>query len=70
MRKILVIVLAVLASACAMTPTQKKWTGIAAGVLIVGAIAAHSADSGKPDAGLAISNPTLPCHPQPNGTCR
>lgn len=65
------IAAAIALSACAMTPTQKRWTGIAAGVLIVGAVAAHQADSGKPAAnGGAIGKPSLPCHPQPDGTCR
>lgn len=41
--------LAVLLSGCAsMSPAQKKWTGIAIGVVVIGAIAAHEMDSGKP----------------------
>lgn len=69
-RFIVVFILAVVMSACSMTPTQKKWTGIAAGVLIVGAVAAYESDSGKPDAGLAVTDPSAPCTMQPNGTCR
>ena len=41
------IAVALSLSACGLTPTQQKWTGIAAGVLIVGAIAAHRDDSGQ-----------------------
>ena len=72
MRRILATLAAgLLLSACAMTPTQKKWTGIAAGVLIVGAVAAREADSGNPEAGgFAITAPSKPCTVQPNGTCR
>jgi hypothetical protein len=53
-----------------MTPAQKKWTGIAAGILIIGAVAAHKSDSGNLVNGGAITVPFLPCHPQPDGTCR
>jgi hypothetical protein len=54
-------------SGCSLTPTQKTWAGFAAGVLIVGAIAAH--DSSKPVA-ASLTDPTLPCRPQPDGSCR
>ena len=57
-------------SACGLTPTQQKWAGIAAGVLIVGAIAAHEQDNGSPTAGRALNDPSLPCRPQPDGSCR
>jgi hypothetical protein len=41
-------------SGCAdLTPTQKKVAGVVAGVLVVGAIAAHRADSGEPSADAA-----------------
>jgi PBP1b-binding outer membrane lipoprotein LpoB len=43
------LILALLLSGCAsMSPAQKKWTGIVVGVAVVGAIAAHEMDSGKP----------------------
>lgn len=48
MSKAIMILLALTLGGCAMSPAQKKWTGIAAGVLVVGAIAAHRADSGAP----------------------
>jgi hypothetical protein len=56
-------------SACGLTPTQQKWAGVAASVLVVGAIAAHREDSGKP-VNAAVMDSTLPCHPQPDGSCR
>jgi hypothetical protein len=37
-----------LLTGCALTPTQKKVVAISAGVLVVGAIAAHQVDH-KPD---------------------
>lgn len=64
------IIIAILGlSACSMTPTQKKWAGFAAGVLAVGAIAAHDAGSGKPLTNASVGG-GLPCHPQPDGSCR
>jgi hypothetical protein len=36
-----------LLSGCGLTPTQKKWAGIAVGVLAAGAVIAHEQDSGK-----------------------
>jgi hypothetical protein len=64
-------VVLVMNAACALTPTQQKVSGLAVGALIVGAIAAHNADSGKLVSGGAVSNTTqLPCHPQRDGTCR
>lgn len=62
------IAAAIALSACAMTPTQKKWAGIAAGVLIVGAIAAHDADSGG-NASPDVQTPTVPCPSDPE-SCR
>lgn len=54
-RRIALISLAVLAAAgCSLTPQERKWVAIGTGVLIVGAIAAHDADSGKP------ISPTVP----------
>lgn len=46
--KPLITLIAVLSlSACAeMTPKEKKWTYIAAGVVVAGAIAAHELDNG------------------------
>lgn len=70
----LVNVVAILAlTGCSLTPTQQKWAGVAAGVLIVGAIAAHNADnngSGVNGTNTSIGKPGLPCTPQPDGTCR
>lgn len=54
---------------CALTPTQNKAAGITAAVLIIGAIAAHDTDHGKP-AGISLNDPSLPCRPQPDGACR
>jgi len=57
-------------SACGLTPTQQKWAGIAAGVLVVGAIAAHQQHSGKSTTVATFGDPSLPCRPQPDGSCR
>lgn len=46
---------------CALTPTQQKWAGIAAGVLVVGAIAAHDADSGKDLHEERVPTPNVVC---------
>ncbi len=67
---IVLIATALALSACSMTPTQKKWTAFAAGVLVVGAIAAHDAENGKLPRGGAITEPSFPCRPQPDGSCR
>lgn len=58
-----------LSAACGLTPTQQKWAGVAASVLIVGAIAAHEQDNGGAPAAV-FAPPTVPCQPQPNGSCR
>lgn len=65
------VIVCFLLAGCSLTPTQKKWAGFAAGVLVVGAIAAHDADSGKPltDSSAGLGKP-LPCQPQPDGSCR
>lgn len=68
--RLAVLAAAFFLSACGLTPTQQKWAGVAAGVLIVGAIAAHDQDNGKPIPGAAINDPSLPCRPQPDGSCR
>jgi hypothetical protein len=46
--RLAVLATALCLSACSLSPTQKKWAGFAAGVLIVGAIAAHRDGSGEP----------------------
>ena len=70
--KTLVAILALSLTACAsMTPTQQKWLGVAAGLVVVGAIAAERADS--EESADPITQPTsrdLPCYPQPDGSCR
>lgn len=70
--KTLIILMSMTLAACGMTPVQKKWAGIAAGVLVVGAIAAHKADNGDSSAaaGPVFGKPAMPCHPQPDGSCR
>lgn len=68
MRALLFAALLMTVAGCSLTPTQKKWAGVAAGVLIVGAIAAHDS---KDD---AAANPAIgsdpSCRPQPDGSCR
>lgn len=71
MRSLMIVLSLVLVAGCSLTPTQKKWAGFAAGVLVVGAIAAHDADNGKdPTASAGQFGKPLPCHPQPDGSCR
>jgi hypothetical protein len=65
--RLAVLAVALTLSACGLTPQQK--VGVIAGLLIVGAIAAHGQDHGKPVAG-AVSSPSVPCRPQPDGSCR
>ena len=66
--RLAVLAAALSLSACGLTPTQQKWAGLAGSVLLVGAIAAHRQDSG--DAPASLADPSLPCRPQPNGSCR
>ncbi len=55
-----IAMLAILAlTGCGMNPTQQKWAGITAGILITGAMVAHEADSGKPATDKHI--PGNPC---------
>jgi hypothetical protein len=69
--KAIVVLASALLAGCAMTPTQKKVASFVGGVLIVGAIAAHDADNGKPEPGLSVQNPSgPPCTVQPDGSCR
>lgn len=66
----LIIGLMVVLAGCSLTPTQKKWAGFAAGVLVVGAIAAHDPDNGKALEPSSEFGKGLPCRPQPDGSCR
>ena len=69
-RTLSVFVLAFVLAGCSMTPTQKKWTGVAVGVLVVGAIAAHQQDHGNGGPGNTVDNGHLveiPCNA--DGTC-
>jgi hypothetical protein len=68
--------LAVAVTGCAdLSQTQKHWMEAGATVLAVGAIAAYKADhdhgagNGETVAAAQLGRP-LPCHPQPDGTCR
>lgn len=60
----LLMLIALTLSACEMTPTQKTWAGVAAGVLIVGAMVAHDADSGKPQS-PTVATPGVNCASNP-----
>jgi hypothetical protein len=48
MRVAALLALALLSGCASMTPAQKKWTSVAVGMLVVGAIAAHQAESREP----------------------
>lgn len=50
-------IVAVLLSGCALTPAQKRWAGVAAGVVIVGAIAVHKADKDSQGPDKSIGKP-------------
>lgn len=67
MNRIATAVLALTMSACTMTPTQKRLTGIVAGVLVVGAIAAERADNGEMQS--RVPTPSVNCQPNPE-LCR
>jgi hypothetical protein len=72
MRQLLVLLSLVLATGCSLTPTQKKVAGFVAGALVVGAIAAHDSSDNN-DAGVAsptMGAASMPCRPQPDGSCR
>ena len=68
MRIALLATLLALTAGCSLTPTERKWAGVAAGVLIVGAVIAHQDNGEAP--GRAIVDPAAPCTPQPDGSCR
>lgn len=71
MKKLEIIAAIAALSGCAMTPAQKQFAGIAAGILVVGAIAAHDADNGNQIATNQSINPAgPPCTVQPDGSCR
>jgi hypothetical protein len=63
-----------LITGCAdLTPAQKHWAEAGAAVLAVGAIAAYKADHGGNStaaSGGELTKPGVPCHMQPDGTCR
>lgn len=70
MRTLLLAVAVLTVSACSLTPTQKKLLGFAAGVIVVGTIAAHDDDSDPVLATTEVGDPSIPCRPQPDGSCR
>lgn len=63
-RPLIVMAVALSLAGCAMTPTQKKWTGIAVGVLVVGTIAAHDDSDGGTEDGR-VGTPTVNCAADP-----
>jgi hypothetical protein len=63
--RLAIVAAALSMSACGLTPTQQKWVGIAAGVLTVGAIAAHEQDNGK----ARVPTPSVDCNSNPE-LCR
>lgn len=64
--RLAVLAAALSLSACGLTPSQKF--GVVAGVLIVGAIAAHEQDSGKPLV-PNVATPGVDCSTNPE-LCR
>lgn len=66
--RVLVAVGSMALAGCGLTPTQQKIAGIATGLLIVGAIAAHSQDSGKPQL-PNVPTPRVDCSMNPQ-LCR
>lgn len=62
MKITMLLVMIVAAAGCSMTPAQKKWAGFAAGVLVVGAIAAHEMDDGEDEHPSShVATPTVNC---------
>ena len=65
MRKLTILAVAFLCSACTMTPTQKKWTVIGVSVVATGMIIAHQQDNGSPVLGSPAASgkkgPFNPC---------
>jgi hypothetical protein len=70
MRLLFVVLSMTLIAGCELTPTQKRWAGFAAGVLVVGAVAAHDSDNGKPPTAGPSFEAKPMCYPQPDGSCR
>jgi hypothetical protein len=68
MKLIAALALVLLVGCSTITPTQKKWTSVAVGVLVVGAIAAHQADN-DPSASSSVGA-RQGCVGQPDGSCR
>jgi len=68
MKTLTILAFTLLTGCATMTPAQKKWTGVAVGVLVVGAVAAHRADHGDGPAPPVGKPPG--CAPQPDGSCR
>jgi hypothetical protein len=65
--KTLTALCVLLLAGCAMTPTQKKVAVGVGAALVIGAAAAHGSSNG----GIAVRQPSgLPCHQQPDGSCR
>ena len=60
-----VAVLFLVLTGCAdLSERQRTWIGIGAGVLIVGAITAHEADSGKVNK-TTVATPSVNCSANP-----
>jgi hypothetical protein len=67
MKTITVLCVLLLSGCASMTPTQKRVAAVVGTVVIVGAVAAH----GSSNDGIAVREPGgLPCHTQPDGSCR
>jgi hypothetical protein len=62
MRIALLATLLALTACSSLTPTQQKWAGIAAGVLVVGAIAAHRDEPQEASPRYPMCLPNNPRH--------
>jgi len=67
MKTVALLALVLLAGCSSITPAQKKWTSVAVGILVVGAIAAHKADNDP--LASSVTSPSA-CFAQPDGSCR
>lgn len=66
MKVVAILACALLTGCASMTPTQKKVAAVVGGALVIGVVAAHG--SGGP---TSVREPAgLPCHRQPDGSCR
>jgi hypothetical protein len=68
MKKLILAVAVVLSGCASISPAQKKAAITVGSFIAVGLVATHG--SNKDAAPIALTKPTVLCHPQPDGSCR